>query len=211
MNTKRTTAILFVTGLIVFCLVAGYFGDKNASAQNGEDTWFCNVAGTYVHTEPSFNPEGNAAIVVTTLVPLDPMGTRLQMVERWTNSDSSIGGMFPEADVESPLFGEAVKVGYDTYKFSIMGYAFKKLQGDRGELQYISATAGSFRIIDCNTIEVLEIYLSLYGAEKDKDGDGFADSDEMPTICFGPYASPADTRKRVPFMEPCDPWPITAP
>ncbi len=201
MNTKRTTAILCMTGLVVICFVAGHLGSNNASAQ-GDGTWSCNVAGTYVHTVPSFGG-GNAAVVVTTLVPLDPMGTRLKMVERWTNSDSSLGGMFPEADMESPLFGEAVKVGHDTYKFSIMGYAFKKLQGDRGELQYISATAGSLRIIDCDTIEIFDLYLSLYGAEQDKDGDGFADSDEKPQICFGP--SSGETRKRVPFMEPCVP------
>jgi hypothetical protein len=203
MNTKRTTAILCMTGLVVFCFAAGHLGSNNVSAQNGDGTWSCNVAGTYVHTSPSFDPEGNAAVIVTTLVPLDPMGTRLKMVERWTNSDSSLGGMFPEADMESPLFGEAVKVGHDTYKFSIMGYAFKKLQGDRGELQYISATAGSLRIIDCDTIEIFDVYLMLYGAEQDKDGDGFADSDEKPNICHGPF--PGEARKRVPLMEPCVP------
>jgi len=195
MNTKRTTAILFVTGLIVFCLVAGYFGDKNASAQDGEDTWLCNVAGTYVHTVPPFG-EGNAAVVVTTLVPLDPMGTRLQMVERWPNSDPSW------ADIETPNFGEAVKVGHDTYKFSLTGWMFKKLQVGRGELESIVGTVGSFRIIDCDTIEIFDRYVSMYGPDQDKDGDGFADSDEKPNLCFGPSS---ETRKRIPFMEPCEP------
>jgi len=197
MNTKRKTAILFVTGLIVFCLVAGYFGDKNASAQNGDGTWSCNVAGTYVHTVPPFG-EGNAAVVVTTLVPLDPMGTRLKMVERWPNSDPSW------ADIETPQFGEAVKVGHDTYKFSIMGYMFKKLQVGRGELESFVGTVGSFRIIDCDTIEIFDRYVSMYGAEQDKDGDGFPDSDEKPNMCFG-EPGPSDTRKRIPFMEPCEP------
>jgi len=198
MNTKRTTAILFVTGLMVFCLVAGYVGDRSASAQNGEDTWSCNVAGTYVHTVPPFDPNGNAAVVVTTLVPLDPMGTRLKMVERWPNSDPSW------ADIETPNFGEAVKVGHDTYKFSLTGYMFKKLQAGRGELESIVGVAGSFRIIDCDTIEIFDSYVSMYGPEQDKDGDGFADSDEKPNMCFG-GPGPAETRKRIPFMEPCVP------
>ena len=102
----------YVTGLVVFCFVAGYLGSNNASAQ-GEGTWSCNVAGTYVHTAPPFG-DGNAAVVVTTLVPLDPMGTRLQMVEDWPNSAPGWG------DIQTPLYGEAVKVGHDTYKFSTM-------------------------------------------------------------------------------------------
>ena len=197
MNTKRTTAILCMTGLIVFCLVAGYFGDKNASAQDGEDTWLCNVAGTYVHVSPPFG-EGNAAVVVTTLVPLDPMGTRLQMIERWPNSAPGWG------DIQTPLYGEAVKVGHDTYKFSTMEYTFNKLPADRGELRSIVVMVGSFRIIDCDTIETFDVYVSEYGPEQDKDGDGFPDSDETPNTCFGGPGS-SETRKRIPFMEPCEP------
>ena len=192
MNTKRTTAILFVTGFVVFCLVAGYFGDKNASAQ-GEGTWSCNVAGTYVHVNPPFG-EGNAAIVVTTLVPLDPMGTRLKMVEDWPNSAPGFG------DIQTPLYGEAVKVGHDTYKFSAMEYTFKKLPVDRGELESIIVMAGSFRIIDCDTIETFDVYLSIYGPEQDKDGDGFPDSDEKPNTSFG-GPGPSETRKRIPIMD----------
>jgi len=187
-----------MTGLVVFCFVAGHLGSNNASAQNGEDTWSCNVAGTYVHTAPSFDPNGNAAVVVTTLVPLDPMGTRLQMIERWPNSDPHWG------DIQTPTYGEAVKVGHDTYKFSIMGYMFKKLPAGRGELESIVATAGSFRIIDCDTIETFDVYLSMYGPEQDKDGDGFPDSDETPNVCFG-GSGPSETRKRIPMMEPCVP------
>jgi len=195
MNTKRTTAIVCVTGLVLFCFVAGHLGSNNASAQ-GEGTWSCNVAGTYVHTVPPFG-EGNEAIVVTTLVPLDPMGTRLQMVERWPNSDPSW------ADIETPNFGEAVKVGPDTYKFSLTGWMFKKLQVGRGELESIVGTVGSFRIIDCDTIEISDRYISMYGPDQDKDGDGFPDSDEEPNNRFG-GPGPSDTRKRIPFMEPSE-------
>ena len=195
MNTKRTTAMVCVTGLVVFCLVAGHLGSNNASAQ-GEGTWSCNVAGTYVHTVPPFG-EGNEAIVVTTLVPLDPMGTRLQMVERWPNSDPSW------ADIETPQFGEAVKVGHDTYKFSITGYMFKKFEVGRGELESIVGTTGSFRIIDCDTIEISDRYISMYGPEQDKDGDGLPDSDEEPNNRWG-GPGPSDTRKRIPFMEPSE-------
>jgi len=187
-----------MTGLVVFCFVAGHLGSNNASAQNGEDTWLCNVAGTYVHTVPPWG-EGNAAVVVTTLVPLDPMGTRLNMVERWPNSDPSW------ADIETPNFGEAVKVGHDTYKFSLTGWMFKKLQVGRGELESIVVIVGSFRIIDCDTIETFDVYTSLYGPEQDKDGDGFPDSDEKPDVCFGPEPGAAEARKRVPMMEPCEP------
>ncbi|MFC1762931.1 hypothetical protein ACFL6U_12740 [Planctomycetota bacterium] len=197
MNAKKTTAILCMTGLVVFCFGAGHLGSNNVSAQNGDGTWLCNVAGTYVHTVPPFG-EGNAAVVVTTLVPLDPMGTRLKMVERWPNSDPSWG------DIQTPLYGEAVKVGHDTYKFSIMGYYFKKLQAGRGELESIVGTVGSFRLIDCDTIETFDVYVSVYGPEQDKDGDGFPDSDEKPNTCFG-GPGPSETRKRMPFMEPCEP------
>jgi len=195
MNAKRTTAILCMTGLVVFCLVAGHLGSNNASAQ-GDGTWLCNVAGTYVHMVPPFG-EGNAAVVVTTLVPLDPMGTRLKMVVRWPNSDPSW------ADIETPNFGEAVKVGHDTYKFSTMEYTFKKLQGDRGELESIIGKVGSLRLIDCDTIETFDVYTSVYGPEQDKDGDGFPDSDETPNNSFG-GPGPKETRKRIPFMEPSE-------
>jgi len=196
MNAKRTIAILCMTGIVVFCFIAGHLGSNNASAQ-GEGTWSCNVAGTYVHTAPPFG-DGNAAVVVTTLVPLDPMGTRLKMVEDWPNSDPSWG------DIQTAYYGEAVKVGHDTYKFSIMGYSFKKLPADRGELESIIGMAGSFRIIDCDTIETFDVYMSIYGPEQDKDGDGFPDSDEKPNTCFG-GPGPSETRKRIPFMEPCVP------
>ncbi len=195
MNAKRTTAIVCMTGLVVFCFVAGHLGSNNASAQ-GEGTWSCNVAGTYVHTVPPFG-EGNDAVVVTTLVPLDPMGTRLQMVERWPNSAPGFG------DIQTPLYGEAVKVGHDTYKFSTMEYTFKKLQADRGELESIIGMVGSFRIIDCDTIETFDVYISMYGPEQDKDGDGFPDSDEKPNSSFG-GPGPSETRKRMPFMEPSE-------
>jgi len=196
MNAKRTTAIVCMTGLVVFCFVAGHLGSNNASAQ-GDGTWLCNVAGTYVHTAPSFGG-GNAAVVVTTLVPLDPMGTRLKMIERWPNSAPGFG------DIQTPLYGEAVKVGHDTYKFSTMEYTFKKLQADRGELESIIGMVGSFRVIDCDTIETFDVYISIYGPEQDKDGDGFPDSDEKPNTCFG-GPGPSETRKRIPFMEPCVP------
>jgi len=192
MNAKRTTAIVCVTGLVVFCLVAGHFGSNNASAQ----TWLCNVAGTYVHTVPPFG-DGNAAVVVTTLDPLDAMGTRLKMVEDWPNSAPGWG------DIQTAYYGEAVKVGHDTYKFSTMGYTFKELPADRGELESIIVTVGSFRVIDCDTIETFDVYTSVYGPEQDKDGDGFPDSDETPNNSFG-GPGPKETRKRIPFMEPSE-------
>ena len=197
MNTKRTTIILCMTGLVVFCFVAGHLGSNNASAQNGEDTWLCNVAGTYVHTVPPWG-EGNAAVVVTTLVPLDPMGTRLNMIERWPNSAPGWG------DIQTPLYGEAVKVGHDTYKFSTIEYTFKELPADRGELESIIVMLGFLRLIDCDTIETFDVYMSMYGPEQDKDGDGFPDSDEKPNTCFG-GPGPSETRKRIPMMEPCEP------
>ena len=195
MNTKRTTAIVCMTGLVVFCFVAAHLASNDASAQ-GEDTWSCNVAGTYVHTVPPFG-EGNDAVVVTTLVPLDPMGTRLQMIERWPNSAPGWG------DIQTPLYGKAVKVGHDTYKFSTMGYTFKELPADRGELESIIVTVGSLRVIDCDTIETFDVYTSVYGPEQDKDGDGFPDSDEKPNTSFG-GPGPSETRKRMPFMEPSE-------
>jgi len=196
MNTKRTTAILFVTGLVVFCFVAGHLGSNNASAQ-GEGTWSCNVAGTYVHVNPPFG-EGNPAVVVTTLVPLDPMGTRLNMIERWPNSAPGWG------DIQTPMYGEAVKVGHDTYKFSTIEYTFNELPADRGELRSIIVMVGSLRLIDCDTIETFDVYISVYGPEQDKDGDGFPDSDEKPNMCLG-GPGPSETRKRIPSMEPCEP------
>jgi hypothetical protein len=195
MNAKRTTAIVCMTGLVVFCFVAGHLASNDASAQGG-DTWSCNVAGTYVHVNPPFG-EGNAAVVITTLVPLDPMGTRLQMIERWPNTAPGWG------DIQTPLYGEAVKVGHDTYKFSAMEYTFKKLPAGRGELESTIGMVGSFRVIDCDTIETFDVYMSIYGPEQDKDGDGFPDSDETPNNSFG-GPGPSETRKRIPFMEPSE-------
>ncbi len=65
------------------------------------------------------------------------------------------------------------------------------------------------RIIDCDTMEVFDHYIFVHGAEQDKDGDGFADSDEKPIMCIGPL--PAGARKWVTLMEPCEPEPEPAP
>jgi hypothetical protein len=120
------------------------------------------------------------------------------MIERWPNSDPSW------ADIETPNFGEAVKVGPDTYKFSLTGWMFKKFQVGRGELESMIVMAGSFRIIDCDTIEIFDQYISMYGPEQDKDGDGLPDSDEEPNNRWG-GPGPSGTRKRIPFMEPSEP------
>ncbi|MHC4702657.1 MAG: hypothetical protein ACYTFQ_19005 [Planctomycetota bacterium] len=106
-------------------------------------------------------------------------------------------------DIQTPYYGEAVKVGHDTYKFSLMGYIFKKLPVERGELESTVVMAGSFRIIDCDTIETFDVDIPIYGPEHDKDGDGFPDSDETPNTNFG-SSGPRDTRKRIPFMEPSE-------
>jgi hypothetical protein len=151
-------------------------------------------------------PQTNAAVVVTTLVPLDPMGTRLKMVEEWVNGDSTFGGMFPEADMTASFtVGEAVRTGHDTYSFSVIGYGGRKLQGDRAEIQFIWGEVGSLRIVDCDTIEATDVYVMLYNADQDKDLDGLPDEDESPALCMGPFSS--DVKKRMRLMAPCEPKP----
>ena len=86
----------------------------------------------------------------------------------------------------------------------LVEYMFKKLEVGRGELESFVVTVGSFRIIDCDTIEISDRYISMYGPDQDKDGDGLPDSDEEPNNRFG-SPGPSDTRKRIPFMEPCEP------
>jgi len=206
MNSNKTKTILLVVGLIGCWIVAGQLRGNAQSTSPGENTWQYSVAGTYVNVVPAMEPQTNAAVVLTTLVPLDPMGMRLNMVEEWVNGDSTFMGMFPEADMTASFtMGEAVRTGYDTYKYNVIGYGGKKVHGDRGEIQFIWGEVGSLRIIDSDTIEMFDVYVVAYAASQDKNLDGLPDSDEEPFLCIGPFV---DNRKRVTLMAPCEAEPM---
>ena len=209
MNANKTKTILLIVGLVGCHIIVGQLRGDGQTASAGGDTWQLNVAGTYVNVVPAMEPQTNAAVVLTTLVPLDPMGTRLKMVEEWVNGDSTFMGMFPEADMAASfVMGEAVKTGHDTYKFSVIGYNGKKVHGDRGVIQLIWGEVGSLRIIDSDTIETFDLYVVAYTGAQDKDLDGLPDSDEEPILCIGPFA---DDMKRVALTSPCQAEPMPAP
>ncbi len=205
MKTKKTTNALCLAVLAVACIAAALFQGNHVGAAPGDDTWLCAIAGTYVNLLPPFPPQTNDAVATTTLVALDPLGSRLKMTEQWANADQTLLGMFPEADWASDMGGEAVRTGHDTYKFTILGYGGKKVPGDRGELQYIWSTVGSLRIVNCDTIETFDTYAMVYLAHQDKDKDGLPDEDEKPIFCMGPLG---ELRNRVRMLKPCTPEPM---
>ena len=206
MNSNKTKTILLVVGLVGCCIIVRQLRGNGQTATFGDNMWQYSVAGTYVNVVPAMEPQTNAAVVLTTLVSLDPMGMRLNMVEEWVNGDSTFMGMFPESDMTASFtMGEAVRTGYDTYKFNVIGYGGKKVYGDRGEIKLIWGSVGSLRIIDADTIETFDMYVVAYTGSQDKNLDGLPDTDEEPFMCIGPFG---DSRKRVKLNAPCEAEPM---
>jgi hypothetical protein len=87
----------------------------------------------------------------------------------------------------------------------IIGYGFKTLPANRGQLKYIWVSKGINTLIDRNTRQNSDINISLYGPDKDVNpADGFPDDGAEPDLCLGPVGGVA---KRVQLMPPCVPPP----
>jgi len=163
------------------------------------------LAGTWIGWVPAMEPTTEPAIVQETFTPLDPAGDRLAYRQQFINADPTFLSIFPEADNQSHLIGEAVKTGLNTYEFTIIGYGFKNQPADRGQLIYIWVTNGTIIVTDRNTRQDTDLYISLYGPDKDVNpADGLPDEGAEPDLCLGPMGG---VFKRVPLMPPCVPPP----
>jgi len=167
------------------------------------------LAGSWIGWVPAMEPTTEPAIVQETFTPLDPAGDRLAYRQQFVNTDPTFLSIFPEADNQSHLVGEAVKTGLNTYEYTIIGYGFKTLPADRGQLKYIWVSNGITTLIDRNTRQNSDIYISLYGPDKDVNpADGLPDEGAEPDLCLGPMGG---VFKRVPLMPPCVPPPPPEP
>jgi len=99
-----------------------------------------------------------------------------------------------------------VETGRNTYKFTIIGYGFKTLPANRGQLKYIWVTNGTTILTDRDTREDSDVYLTVFSADKDVNpADGFPDEGAEPDLCLGPVGGVV---KRVQLMPPCVPSPL---
>jgi hypothetical protein len=211
MNTKRTIAIMLVTGLLICWIVSGQIrGSDETIAPVGQMNVF-NIAGTWFGKFPIENSPYQIPLIVTeTLTPIDLTG-RFSCVMRMLNSDFTFTGMFPETNSVSDLVGEAVRTGPDTYQLSVVGCGVKKpaiedaAWADRGQIQYIWVLSGKAICIDENNVEH-DLMLSLYSGidnpdfafpwnpgelfplhNQDIDNNGLPDEGEIP-IFSAPFS-----------------------
>ncbi len=206
-KNQRNIALLAIIALTALLLTACLSVITEKSwAQESEEPWSgWPLGGTWITWVPAMEPVTEPAIVQETLTPLDPAGDRLAYRQQWINADPTFLSIFPEADNQSPLVGEVVKTGRNTYEYTIIGYGFKTLPANRGQLKYIWVSNGITTLIDRNTRQNSDIYISLYGPDKDVNpADGFPDEGAEPDLCLGPMGG---VMKRVPLMPPCVPPP----
>ena len=205
-KNKRNIALLAIIMLTALLLTASLSVITESSrAQDSEEPWSgWPLAGSWITWIPPMEPITEPAIIQDTLTPLDPAGDRLAYRQQYTNGDPTFLSIYPEADNASHLIGEAVKTGRNTYEYTIIGYGFKTLPANRGQLKYIFVTNGTTTLIDRNTRDDT-VYLSLYGPDKDVNpADGLPDEGAEPDLCIGPFGG---VMKRVPLMPPCVPPP----
>ncbi len=150
-------------------------------------------------------PVTEPAIIQETFTLLDLAGEKLAYRQRYVNGDPTWLGMYPEADNQSDLVGEAMKTGLNTYEYRIIGYGFKTQPANRGQLQYIFVSNGTITLIDRDTRQATDVYLTLFSADKDvAPADGFPDEGAEPDLCIGPVGGVV---KRVQMLPPCVPPP----
>ena len=210
-KNKRNIALLAIVVLTALLLTASLSVITESSwAQGIQETWSgWPLAGTWIHSVPAMAPTTEPAIVQETLTPLDACGDRLAYRQQFVNTDPTFLSMFPEADNQSHLVGEAVKTGPNTYEYTIIGYGFKTLPANRGQLKYIWVTSGTTTLTDYNTRQDTDLYISVYGPDDDVNpADGFPDEGAEPDLCWGPFGG---VMERVQLMPPCVPPPPPAP
>jgi hypothetical protein len=175
MNTKRLGLTIAVVALAALLLGAAPQATRLVSG-DPED---CTIPGSWITYLKE--PEGFSPLVMQeTLTPLDPARRRLSYVLRLVNGDPTFLGLDPDADVMSELVGEAVRTGWNTYDFSVIGYGVKSEAGTRGQIRYIWVVAGSITCEDGVKIDNAD--LSVYTGDQDSDQDGFPDEGEEPVL-----------------------------
>jgi len=206
-KNKRNIALLAIIVLTALLFTACLSVITESSwAQDSEEPWSgWPLAGTWIDLIPPMEPVTEPCIIQQTLTPLDPAGDRLAFRQQFVNADPTFLSLYPEADHQSDLVGEAVKTGRNTYEYTIIGYGYKSQPANRGKLIYIWVSHGTATLVDRDTMEDTDIYLSLYGPDKDVNpADGFPDEGAEPDFCLGPMGG---VMKRVQLMPPCVPPP----
>ena len=216
MNTKRKNkrnivllAIIVLTALLLTASLSVI--TESSWAQDNQEPWSgWPLAGAWIGWIPAMEPTTEPAIIQETFTPLDLAGDRLAFRQQFINGDPTFLSIFPEADNQSHLIGEAVKTGRNTYEFTIIGYGFKNQPADRGQLKYIWVTNATTTLTDRNTRQDTDLYISLYRPDKDVNpADGLPDEGAEPDLCLGPLEG--EWYKRVPLMPPCVPPPPPVP
>jgi hypothetical protein len=173
MNTKRLGLLFAIVALAVLLL-----GTASPAIDSfAKDPTACAIPGTWITylTGPEDLPP---LILQETLTPLDWEGSRLSYVMRPVNGDPTFLGLDLEANVMGELVGEAVRTGWNTYDFSLIGYGAKLTPGTRGEVRYMWVVSGSMTCAD--GVKTNSADISFYTADQDSNQDGFPDEGEEP-------------------------------
>ena len=213
MKAKTRIMIVSVVTTVGALLAVGWAVDVGDPCSQLPDGWPCrgwSLGGAWVQSvEPTgpMTPGAQPAIIYETLTPLDPAGDVFAYRQTYTNPDTTLGGLLPEADLGGETIGTAVRTGPNTYSFTLMGYAAKARANERGQILGILVSSGTMTLTGPNTRIDSNIVMSLYGPDADiNPADGLPDEGVEPILCV-PF--PEDYMvNRIPVMPPCTPTPM---
>ena len=210
---KRNTWIFILLGLAI--VVAS----PQLQAQINKTPGFtCDIAGAWVGSTPPIPYLYSIGQVITaTITPTDPTGKRLADRSQSVNLDPTTGGMFPDANRASESMATYVKIGPETYQFTMITYLMKSPPPgvfERDQILYFFTMNGKAKCLDANTMKLTGTVsnwsnvdrpdlvfppFGIYGVhDQDKDDDGLPDAGEVPIVSY-PFEV---TFKRLPQMRP---------
>jgi hypothetical protein len=185
MNKKKILTLI-AAGLVLVSITA-FLGARSVSA----DEDLCRLQGSWIGYFAG-GPWDTTLIMEETITPLEPNGKRLAYVMRLVNVDATFG-MYPEADIMSPLIGEAVRTSNMTYDIYLIGYGINERDANRGEIEYIWTVQGELTCLDDNH-KTDNVIASVYDGDADADQDGFPDEGAEASLELGPLTLSAAKR-----------------
>lgn len=197
MRSEEIGTICLVAVLALLAPVTAYGGEGAPSGP-------CKIAGIWIGSSPPFLPDlGDQALIFSeTITPIDDTCQRYSTVLSPINPELTFGGLFPEAEAASDLYGMLLREDPDRYRLLLAATYFTAPPPAglpiRGPVIYFWTYTGTVTCLDQACSEkIQEGTLSLYSniddparvfpplgisgvGDQDADDDGFADPGEVP-------------------------------